>query len=199
MIVGGHVYFLRPVSLPGPIKIGCSKLPMDRLMAYSAWSPYPLEIAVTIPGFQTLERNIHDCFAHARSHHEWFHPVPELLEAIAKLRDGVPVHEAIDLSKRTVTPRPVQRGRLSDERRRYLSYCHKARWAEKRAERSINDPNVYCRIPQDAYDIIDRWRGGYRSGPPVQPTADEIARLDQVIADPVDHCEPVQRSLVRAA
>ena len=95
-----HVYFIKPIGLPGPIKIGCSWNPVDRMKMLMAWSPYPLEIIIAIPGSYKLEKNLHDCFADLYSHREWFNPGPTLLEAIEQLKAGKPVEQAVDLSKR---------------------------------------------------------------------------------------------------
>ena len=72
------VYFLRPVGRRGPIKIGCSRWPEDRLEAYTRWSPTPLEIAATIEADQKIERLLHAAFRPFRLHHEWFAWSPEL-------------------------------------------------------------------------------------------------------------------------
>lgn len=95
-----QVYFLKPVGMDGPIKIGCGFDPRERLGQYLTWSPFPLEVIVTIPGSINLERNIQDCFLDCHSHSEWFRAEPRLLDAIEALKRGVPVAEAIDLTKR---------------------------------------------------------------------------------------------------
>lgn len=92
------IYFLRPVGMVGPIKIGSSWKPADRMRTFMAWSPFPLEVITTTAGGVQLERNIHNCFADAHSHSEWFHPVPRLLKAIEDIKAGMPVAEAIDLN-----------------------------------------------------------------------------------------------------
>jgi hypothetical protein len=95
-----QVYFLKPVDMDGPIKIGHSWHPKARLGSYAAWSPVALEIVLTIPGDTALETNIQQCFADCHSHREWFRAEPRLLKAIADMQAGVPVHEAIDLGNR---------------------------------------------------------------------------------------------------
>lgn len=82
------VYFMRPIGLDGPVKIGCSVRPHDRLTTYAAWSPMRLEIAVTTPGYVHLERRFHAAFAAHRSHHEWFNAAPEITATIEALREG---------------------------------------------------------------------------------------------------------------
>lgn len=94
-----RVYFLRPVGLQGPIKIGISAHPRVRLGTFLAWSPLRLELITEIPGDLALERAIHDCFADAHSHAEWFHPTPRLLAFIADLQAGKAPEASIDLSK----------------------------------------------------------------------------------------------------
>jgi hypothetical protein len=97
---GKKVYFLRAIGTDGPVKIGCSDDPVERLKVFGSLSPYPLEILVMIDGSRELEWNIHDCFYDQHSHHEWFLPSPRLSWFIKKLQNGIPVHEAIDLSDR---------------------------------------------------------------------------------------------------
>lgn len=92
------VYFLRPVGKAGPVKIGCSVDPSERLTTFMPWSPFPLEIAAVVPGNLELEDNLHDCFFDLHSHREWFHESPRITDLIDKLNAGVPIAEAIDLS-----------------------------------------------------------------------------------------------------
>lgn len=101
----GYVYFIKPVGLPGPIKIGFSAVPLSRLDALAAWSPMKLEIIVTIPGTYALELNIQDCLARSRSHKEWFFPTDEVLSVVEAVRLGTPIEQALDLSKRHRTRR----------------------------------------------------------------------------------------------
>jgi hypothetical protein len=42
---------------------------------------------------------IHRCFADAHIHYEWFRATPRLLAAIEKIANGMPVADAIDLTK----------------------------------------------------------------------------------------------------
>jgi hypothetical protein len=93
-----HVYFMKPIGLDGPIKIGCSHRPKDRLIVFMAWSPIPLEIIAHFPGTLQIEKKIHDCFADHHLHSEWFRASPKLIKAISLLKAGVPVEQAIDLT-----------------------------------------------------------------------------------------------------
>lgn len=82
------IYFMRPVGMPGPIKIGCSHIPEDRLYALSAWSPFPLEFIGKIAGDLSDEQRIHHQLRAHHSHREWFHAAPEVIELVEALCAG---------------------------------------------------------------------------------------------------------------
>lgn len=97
MTYGKRIYFIKPVGMVGPIKIGCSGMVTERLVQIAAWSPFPLEIVYSEPGEHELERRLHRCFADYHSHLEWFHPGERLIAALEKLKAGSRIAEAIDL------------------------------------------------------------------------------------------------------
>jgi hypothetical protein len=72
------VYFIKPVGLDGPIKIGFSNNPEMRLETLTGWSPWPLEIIGRVPGDGTDETFLHECFNAQHSHREWFRSSPSL-------------------------------------------------------------------------------------------------------------------------
>lgn len=82
------IYFLRPIGMRGPIKIGYSTWPPGRLHDYMKWSPFPLEIVATIRGGHQDELRFHTLFAAHHSHNEWFHASPELERVIAEIQAG---------------------------------------------------------------------------------------------------------------
>lgn len=108
------VYFMKPEGADGPIKIGCTADTLSRLIDLSRWSPVPLEMVAAAEGNFALERFLHVEFDHARTHKEWFKPVPELLRGIALVRAGMSIEAAfgavpvIKKSKRTL-PKPERR------------------------------------------------------------------------------------------
>ena len=104
-----YVYFLKPVGLDGPIKIGCSRLPPRRLRDLMAWSPVALELLVGFRGDYRVERQIHNRFAKSHLHQEWFLPSPALLAGITALQRGVLYQEAFDL---TIIEGDVRKSRL---------------------------------------------------------------------------------------
>jgi hypothetical protein len=85
----GNVYFIKPIGMDGPIKIGFSQNPKHRLEQLMVWSPFPLEIAAAMPGTWHDEQELHKRFASTRLHKEWFSASPELLEYIATVPTGM--------------------------------------------------------------------------------------------------------------
>lgn len=77
-----HVYFVQRADGIGPIKIGCSSEPEERISTFSLWSPYPLKMLAYVPGGFREENCLHWQFDEHRLHGEWFFPVPELLELV---------------------------------------------------------------------------------------------------------------------
>lgn len=83
--MGHKTYFLRAADGTGPIKIGCSRLPHNRLRYYNSLSPVPLTILAMCEGGQETERRFHAAFAEDWSHHEWFHPTEALLRTVEQV------------------------------------------------------------------------------------------------------------------
>ena len=170
-----YVYFIKPIGFDGPIKIGCSHMPIQRLLSIATWSPFPLEIIHQMPGGVRLEGNLHECFFDLHSHREWFHAKPRLLDFLRKLKAGVPVEQAIDLTdrrgsirmaaiKRRFTPEMLLRLRLSS--------------AVARIE---NRKQIVS--PDDVRAIINRWRQMSEDRCLVLDDAD-VAVLQAYVADP---------------
>lgn len=83
-----RVYFIKPVGMDGPIKIGCSQSPTLRKEGLETWSPFPLEIIAEIEGGFALERRFHARHAASHKGHEWFHVTLELLLDIRAIQEG---------------------------------------------------------------------------------------------------------------
>lgn len=99
MIAGKHIYFIRPVNMSGPIKIGTSKEPDGRVNAVGLWSPIKLELVASAPGSFSEETYLHRLFAKHRMHGEWFLWSPDLQELI----DYVAKTGALPAEKHDVT------------------------------------------------------------------------------------------------
>lgn len=80
------VYFIKPMFMDGPIKIGVSECPQKRIESLAVWSPFQLEIVAQAPGELSDEQFIHSCFADVHSHKEWFNASPLLLKTIEKVK-----------------------------------------------------------------------------------------------------------------
>lgn len=171
-----YVYFVRPIGLPGPVKIGWSQSPVGRLETLMSWSPFPLEIIGHVPGTMKDEGYLHRCFWQQRSHGEWFHHSSELQVAIDRVltlgvvpRDIVPVD--------ILESRPGrQRG---EESKLKMSYIMRVDWAL----RKMRTEDGYFRAPSDVQKILSDWSGHYRQGA-VRPTAEQFERLEAYLNDP---------------
>lgn len=179
-----QVYFIRPVGMDGPIKIGCSRLPSERLVALAMWSPFPLELVGMAPGSFRDERFLHGCFCDLHLHHEWFSFSPFLGETI----DAI-LAFSIGAVLPTLPARPFVRARVKFPKRtlsqkRWLSFSSRARNIENRLR--AENPKGRWRRPDDVERIMDRWRGA-RDRAPVHPTDIEIDRLDEYLSNPQKH------------
>jgi hypothetical protein len=76
------IYFIKPIGMTGPIKIGLSGNPKKRLNEYRAWSPFVLEMIGTVPGNWDDEQFLHECLADDHSHGEWFRPSQRVRDVV---------------------------------------------------------------------------------------------------------------------
>ncbi len=83
-----RVYFIKPIGMDGPIKIGCSQCPGKRLSSLETWCPFPLEIVAEIPGYSTLECRFHRKFLDTHLRSEWFAASAELTATIKQINAG---------------------------------------------------------------------------------------------------------------
>lgn len=95
-----RIYFLRPVGMDGPIKVGCSALSHKRLYMMALWSPFPLEIVAEAPGNFDMEWGLHWLFKKDRLHHEWFRASPALLAIVNGLRAGKALSDLVNIPER---------------------------------------------------------------------------------------------------
>lgn len=164
------IYFAQAINGQGPIKIGCSRVPARRIEALMAWSPQPLHLLAVVPGNWKLENNLHQCFADAHLHHEWFNPIPRLVDAVRAIASGVPIAEAVDLSKRVGSIRGAPH---SDERRRRMGYSQRFSWLSRKYRGK--------HLPHDVDAILRNWSKD------AQPTEAEFARLHEILNAPTQH------------
>lgn len=78
------IYFIQKQA--GPIKVGYSANVSSRLQTLQTGSPESLTLLAQLSGNRTLERYIHNKFAHLKLEGEWFKPERELLAYIDELK-----------------------------------------------------------------------------------------------------------------
>ncbi|MET4184936.1 hypothetical protein ABIB94_007065 [Bradyrhizobium sp. JR7.2] len=78
------VYFIQ-VGVDGPIKIGISDDPTERMGSLQCGCPWRLRIIGAAPGAFENEEDLHKRFADIRMEGEWFHPSKALLAEIAHI------------------------------------------------------------------------------------------------------------------
>lgn len=181
MITGRSIYFVRPVGMDGPVKIGCSKEPLRRALQLSIWCPFKLEVVHSMPGTLADERALHRHFSADLLHNEWFKPSDRLCALIGKLVAGAAL---VDLIVKALAAIGSAKPKRSTSRRRYASYGARIRNTEKKL-RKLGENTAWW-APRDAAAIMSAWG---RSAPDVFPTDAEIGRLDEYLADPGAHSE----------
>jgi hypothetical protein len=118
------VYFIRPIGMKGPVKIGCSLSPDGRRETLETWAPFPLEVVATLEGPPELEARFHALLHDFHSHREWFHWCPALEEIIQAVAKGIfpveqlppPLHRAQLRPRKPWTPEQKARWRAARER-----------------------------------------------------------------------------------
>ena len=173
------VYFIKPVGIDGPIKIGCSHVPERRLLELSAWSPWPLELIGAIKGTSRDEANFHSRFKDCHSHREWFHSTPLLQATIAAVLNAgnfSPIlHLPVNGSIRSISRKP----RTEDVQRR-VTCAMRVGKIENRLRRQEGDGGVW-RAPAGIQRTLENWRTGK------MPSTEEMARIEKYFAHPEIH------------
>lgn len=92
-----YVYFAQ-VRDGGPVKIGCSRGPLDRIKDLQAWCPLPLDFICMVEGDAHDEFAIHEHLRDFRMHSEWFEPSKALTALVSDIRDMSRLPEMIVVS-----------------------------------------------------------------------------------------------------
>ena len=174
-----QVYFIKPIGLDGPIKIGHSDFPLNRLSALAAWSPLALEIIGSVPGTLQDEKFLHECFSASYSHREWFHATLPLQQSIKKILAAGTIDAVRDtLQPRGKIPRKP-RQRATEEQKLRRAYEARVQKAQRKM-RAAGEKTAWS-APDDITSIISRWNSNH------SPTATELARVDQYLSCPADY------------
>lgn len=181
------IYFVRPVGMDGPIKIGCSAKPISRLKVLASWSPFELEFIGTVPGSFAEEGLLHSRFSHLHTRKEWFMTSPTLRETIEAILAGKSVKDACAALPERTPIRNQKRPVPTDDRKLFLYYGHRIRAALKMLWRK--NPGGNWRKPADIVEIMHNWRRDRMNGhEPIIPTAEQMDRLNEFLADPEKFC-----------
>lgn len=182
-----RVYFIRPVGMDGPIKIGCSAKPLDRLKVLSAWSPFPLELIGSAPGNFTDEGLLHHRFSDLHTRKEWFMSSPLLRETIERILGGMSIKDACKDIEPKKPIRNQKRPPASPDRQLFLSYGRHIREATRKLWKSGEHISWYP--PASIKRIMHNWRlDRMNDHLPIIPTQEQFALLDSFIANPAPFC-----------
>lgn len=186
------VYFIRPRGKRGPIKIGTSSVPENRLNSLTPWSPWPLEVMGAVPGSYSEESFLHQCFAASHQHGEWFKATPHVRGFIAKIIAA----GSIDAVRGEIAPvgqiKGKNRRKRTDNEKLRSSYGRRVQFCQQRVRKT----NAAWYAPSDVQHIISNWRARrywsaerreYVAIEAVIPSPAQIARLDEYLANPVPH------------
>lgn len=180
-----HVYFVRPVGMDGPIKIGCSVDPSGRLQVLSAWSPFPLELIGSVLGDFKDEARLHTRFSELHTRKEWFMSSPLLRETIERILAGTSIKEACKEIPPKKSIRNQKRPIRTEDREMFLQYGNRIR----KVMRPLWGTKGRWWKPDDVEAIMHNWRRDKGKGHiTLIPSPDQIARLEEFIADPKKFC-----------
>jgi len=151
------VYFIRPIGMDGPVKIGCSYVPRSRLVSLMAYSPVPLEIAATADGSVDDEQRMHSAFAADHSHREWFRFTPRLGAVIERVKAGESIDSILaDIDPSGSANRAISGTQWSVGRRAYHSATVRLIAAAARAGRQTG---VKHYVPNEVREMLKRiWK-----------------------------------------
>ena len=83
------IYFIKPIGMDGPIKIGITFQVEKRFRELLKQSPFDLEILALHENAETrTEHRIHRMLVSTHRRHEWFEPSPELQALIDAVNAG---------------------------------------------------------------------------------------------------------------
>lgn len=179
--LSSKVYFIKPVGMNGPIKIGSSTCPSKRLESLAVWSPFPLEVIIEVDGDLADEQFIHSCFADVHSHKEWFNPSKLLLNTIERIRKCGSLDWVRDELKPIGRIRNVGKGSrpCPEYRVGIRSFSARIRVAENR----LRSAGIKHDYNSEASEIMHRWYGNsYRRIAGVRPSPSEFLKLEEYIS-----------------
>ena len=180
-IPSSKVYFIKPVGMDGPIKIGSSTCPAKRLETLAVWSPFPLEMIVDVDGDLADEQFIHSCFADVHSHKEWFNASKMLTDTIERIAKSGSLDWVRDELKPIGRIRNVGKGSRPCPEYRVGIRSYNARI--RAAENGLRDVGFKDFRDGAVSEIMNRWYGNsYRRIAGFRPSPSEFAQLEEYIS-----------------
>jgi hypothetical protein len=77
------IYFAQVIGSGGPIKIGSTVNPMNRLISLQGWCPYKIDFLAVVPDSTRLaEEVLLERLLPSRLRLEWFNPTDEVLRVV---------------------------------------------------------------------------------------------------------------------
>lgn len=175
--MSGFVYFIKPVGQAGPIKVGHSAYPPERLGSLQTWSFVELEIISRFAGTRADEKAIHQRFADCQVRGEWFEAVEDLVSLAEGIRAGGKLEDLIDLTVKT--GKLFRRSNTKRPEAKIIGiFKRRVDLARQKASAIRGKPMA---LPKDIAAILND-AGGYRQDYRFL-TDDEISILEAFIAD----------------
>jgi hypothetical protein len=195
-----YLYFIQG-EFTGLIKIGKTETaPADRMRSFQTGSPDRLLLlkSVRYPKNQNYEKEVHDRFAHLRTHGEWFRPDTNLLLFI---------ENAIDLGydppvKPKVSERDFRVRSLFPKLQKYSNavIAWETGTIELHVELTRLEYNAICKQYPDGYERskkLREWRGdpNFERGMPLTTSEQHkaLAQLVQLKEDGYTPEDPIKR------
>lgn len=164
-----RVYFIKPVGLAGPIKIGCSNTPGSRLSALDTWSPFALEIIGEIEGGFDIERRFHALFVKHHERREWFTASKQIMAVIKSINAGT-----FDIS---TLPKPIcVQSKIAGKSRQRTELQKKDFSYSSRIWRVQDRTNFLC--PVSSFRMVQ------------EGDQERIAAVDQYLKEPQKYGRP---------
>lgn len=158
MMSQGYVYVIHAIGT-NRVKIGHTNKTAVRLRGLQTASPFPLEIALAIPGSVQAEKYTHRKLAQFRKVGEWFELPDGVLETVKVLvQEYDRARQIIGTGKR---PKRVIRYRLEARKMGSGNYSFRLRWSDGKGNRPVRPiitvaASVYRLIRAGDYEAFKR-------------------------------------------
>lgn len=143
------IYFIRPVGLPGPVKVGFTKRDAaTRMKDMQCGSPLELEVWAFFPGDTSDEYAIHYHLIDSHSHGEWFFYTDKMENLVENLKNDINILQAMP----TYSCSPIRKqGYLIERNLTDIQNKVIKNFSIERAKKNMaNAQKVKCKFPFSA-------------------------------------------------